>query len=124
LLLVLATLEDWHIHQMDVKSVFLNGELDKEIYMEQPQGFITSGKETQVCRLKKRYMVSNKPPAHGICNSMESSLDSVISRRMPMQAYMYVINKRGMDHSSLSFMSMTLPFWGNHSRQFSDLSQI
>jgi hypothetical protein len=53
LLLALATLEDWHIHQMDVKSVFLNSELDEEIYMEQPQGFITSGKETQVCRLKK-----------------------------------------------------------------------
>jgi hypothetical protein len=53
LLLALAALEDWHIHQMDVKSAFLNGELDKEIYMEQPQGFITSGKETQVCRLKK-----------------------------------------------------------------------
>jgi hypothetical protein len=53
LLLALAVLEDWHIHQMDVKSAFLNGELDEEIYMEQPQGFITSGKETQVCRLKK-----------------------------------------------------------------------
>ena len=43
LLLVLATLEDWEIHQLDIKSVFLNGMLDKEIYMEQPQGFITSG---------------------------------------------------------------------------------
>jgi hypothetical protein len=53
LLLALAVLEDWHIHQMDVKSAFLNGELDEEIYMEQPQGFITSGKETKVCRLKK-----------------------------------------------------------------------
>ena len=36
LLLALALLEDWHIHQMDIKSVFLNGVLDKEIYMEQP----------------------------------------------------------------------------------------
>jgi len=49
LLLALATLEDWHIHQMDVKSVFLNGVLDKEIYMEQPQGFIVAGKENKVC---------------------------------------------------------------------------
>jgi hypothetical protein len=53
LLLALAALEDWHIHQMDVKSAFLNSKLDEEIYMEQPQGFITSGKETKVCRLKK-----------------------------------------------------------------------
>ena len=53
MLLALATLEDWHIHQMDVKSVFLNGLLDKESYMEQPQGFITPGSETKVCLLLK-----------------------------------------------------------------------
>jgi hypothetical protein len=53
MLLALATLEDWHIHQMDVKSAFLNGMLDEEIFMEQPQGFITTGSETQVCRLCK-----------------------------------------------------------------------
>ena len=40
LLLALAMLEDWEIHQLDVKSAFLNGVLNKEIYMEQPQGFI------------------------------------------------------------------------------------
>lgn len=53
LLLALAALEDWEIHQLDVKSAFLNGVLEEEIYMEQPQGFITAGKETKVCRLLK-----------------------------------------------------------------------
>ena len=53
LLLALAALEDWHIHQMDVKSAFLNGMLDKEIYMEQPQGFIVAGMENKVCKIKK-----------------------------------------------------------------------
>ena len=33
LLLALAALEDWHIHQMDIKSVFLNGMLNEEIYI-------------------------------------------------------------------------------------------
>jgi hypothetical protein len=31
------------VHQMDVKTTFLNGELDEEIYMEQPDGFVVKG---------------------------------------------------------------------------------
>jgi len=53
LLLALAALEDWEIHQMDVKSAFLNGLLDEEIYMEQPQGFVDPDHPHKVCLLKK-----------------------------------------------------------------------
>nr|CAN65851.1 hypothetical protein VITISV_019135 [Vitis vinifera] len=38
---------------MDVKTAFLHGDLDKEIYMEQPEGFTIKGKEDYVCKLKK-----------------------------------------------------------------------
>jgi hypothetical protein len=41
------------IHQMDVKTTFLNGEFDDEIYMDQPEGFIADGQENKVCRLIK-----------------------------------------------------------------------
>jgi hypothetical protein len=41
------------IHQMDVKTTFLNGELDEKIYMDQPEGFIEDGQENKVCRLIK-----------------------------------------------------------------------
>ena len=41
------------IHQMDVVSAFLNGKLDEEIYMEQPDGYVVAGKENLVCKLKK-----------------------------------------------------------------------
>ena len=41
------------IYQMDVKSMFLNGELEEEVYIEQPQGFLLSEHGDYVCRLKK-----------------------------------------------------------------------
>nr|GEX21698.1 retrotransposon protein, putative, Ty1-copia subclass [Tanacetum cinerariifolium] len=53
LLLALAAIHDLIIHQMDVKTAFLNGDLDEEIYMKQPEGFVMSGHENKVCKLKK-----------------------------------------------------------------------
>ena len=52
-LVALAAVYGLEIHQMDVKTVFLNGELEEEIYMEQPEGFVVPGKEKKVCRLVK-----------------------------------------------------------------------
>lgn len=52
-LLAIAAHYDLEIHQMDVKTAFLNGKIDKEIYMRQPEGHVTSGQENLVCRLNK-----------------------------------------------------------------------
>ena len=41
------------VHQMDVVSAFLNGDLKEEIYMRQPPGYIQLGKEEFVCKLRK-----------------------------------------------------------------------
>ncbi|GKA78969.1 putative RNA-directed DNA polymerase [Tanacetum coccineum] len=51
--LSLAASLDLEVEQMDVKTAFLHGDLDKEIYMEQPEGFQVKGKEGYVCRLQK-----------------------------------------------------------------------
>ena len=52
-LLSLAASHGLLVHQMDVKTAFLNGELDEEIYMEQPAGFVANGQEGMVCKLLK-----------------------------------------------------------------------
>ncbi|KAL6322839.1 hypothetical protein AAG906_020839 [Vitis piasezkii] len=49
----LAASMNLEIEQLDVKIVFLHGDLEEEIYMEQPEGFTMKGKEHLVCRLKK-----------------------------------------------------------------------
>ena len=51
LMLALSSLEDWHIEVLDVKTAFLYGKLDKEIYMHQPEGFKLKGQENKVLRL-------------------------------------------------------------------------
>nr|CAE02929.3 OSJNBa0014K14.1 [Oryza sativa Japonica Group] len=52
-LLSLAASHGLLVHQMDVKTAFLNGELDEEIYMDQPDGFVVEGQKGKVCKLLK-----------------------------------------------------------------------
>jgi hypothetical protein len=53
LILAVATIRDWEIHQVDIKTAFLNGTIDTEIYVEQPHNFINSEYPSKVCKLQK-----------------------------------------------------------------------
>jgi hypothetical protein len=53
LLLALAADSGWEVHHMDVKSVFLNGVLSEEVYVNQPPGYVVAGKEGAVLKLHK-----------------------------------------------------------------------
>ena len=52
-LLATAAQRGMHVHQMDVHMAFLNGKLEEDIYMCQPEGFVVEGKEEQVCHLHR-----------------------------------------------------------------------
>jgi hypothetical protein len=63
-ILTLVALENMEIHQMDMKITFFNGELEKEIYMEQLQGFMHQGGEHLMCKLHKSlYGLKQSPRA-------------------------------------------------------------
>jgi hypothetical protein len=61
-ILSLVVVEDLHIEQLDVKTTFLHGDLEEEIYMQQPQGYEVKEKENLVCRLNKSLYGLKKAP--------------------------------------------------------------
>jgi hypothetical protein len=63
-ILALSAQMGWRIHQMDVKIVFLNGIIEEEVYIEQPEGFETFDRESHVCRLERElYGLQQAPRA-------------------------------------------------------------
>nr|GFA44084.1 zinc finger, CCHC-type [Tanacetum cinerariifolium] len=83
LLLALAAIHDLVIHQMDVISAFLNGDLDEEIYMKQPEGFVMPGRESKLeyfraigCLMYA--MISTRPDIAFAVEKLSSGYPSVI----------------------------------------------
>jgi hypothetical protein len=75
-IIALAAKMKWKLHQMDVKTTFLNGVIEEEVYIEQPQGFEVEDRKTHVCRLKKAlYGLKQAPRAwYGRIDSFLTSL--------------------------------------------------
>ena len=64
LLLFMATMRSWPLFQLDIKNVFLHGDLTKEVYMEQPPGFVAQGESGLVCKLHRSlYGLKQSPRA-------------------------------------------------------------
>jgi hypothetical protein len=90
----LAAKFGWEIHQMDVKSAFLHGDLLEEIYMKQPPGFIKVGQEKCVCKLKKSLYGLKQAPRAWYSKINEYFLNDGF-KRSPYDPDLYVKNCNG-----------------------------
>jgi hypothetical protein len=94
LLLALAAQEGWCVHRMDVKLVFLNGDLKEEVYVHQPPGFAIPDKEGKVLRLCKALYGLRQAP-----RAWNAKLDSTLRRtgfeQSPHEAAVYRRGNRG-----------------------------
>jgi hypothetical protein len=52
-IIAIITTKGWSLHQMDVRNVFFHGDLQEEVYMEQPPSYVDQTHPNLVCRLKK-----------------------------------------------------------------------
>ena len=62
IVLALVALLDLELEKLDVKTTFLHGDLDEDIYMEQPEGFVQHQKGILVCKLKKSLYGQKQSP--------------------------------------------------------------
>src|SRR5688572_26034548 len=89
--------QGWHVHHMDVKSAFLNGDLKEEVYVHQPPGFAIPGKEGKVLRLRKALYGLRQVP-----RAWNAKLDSTLKRMgfmpSPHEAAIY---RRGNGENAL-----------------------
>ena len=92
LLLALAASEGWHVHHMDVKSAFLNGELRENVYVAQPLGFVVAGEEQKVlCLIKALYGLRQAPRAWYA--KLDASLASLGLQRSTSEHVVYTRRK-------------------------------
>ena len=94
LLIAVAAQEGWEIHHLDVKSAFLNGELEEEVYVVQTPGFEQKESEEKVFKLRKAlYGLRQAPRAWNI--KLDRSLISLGFVRSPLEHAVYVRSSGG-----------------------------
>lgn len=94
LMLALAALENWHITGLDVRNAYLYGELEEEIYMEQPEGFAEPGQEHKVFRLR-RALYGLKQAGLAWWRALDKSMTELGFKRLQSDAGIFIYTKAG-----------------------------
>ena len=93
-MLALAALEGWHMEALDVKSAYLYGKLDEEIYMEQSKGFKVPGKEFKVLRLLHA-LYGLKQAGLAWWNALNKSMSELGFKRLKSEPRIFLYKKQG-----------------------------
>jgi len=99
--LALVALQDLELEQLDDKIAFLHGELEEQIFMQQPEGFIVPRKEDYVCHLKKSLYGLKQSPKQwykrfdsfmiGQCYSRSQYGNCVYHRKFSDGSFVYLL---------------------------------
>ncbi|RDY10579.1 hypothetical protein CR513_04864, partial [Mucuna pruriens] len=100
IIMTLVSHYDLELHQMDVKIVFLNGDLEENIYMEQPIGILVEGKEYMVCKLKNSIYFNDTIVSFGF---KENTIDRCIYLKKHMLTYRKSDYLNMIGYSDLNF---------------------
>ena len=84
-IMALSSMMKWDLHQMDVNTSFLNGVIEKDVYIEHPQGFEVEFRANHVCKLKKDLYGLKQAPRdwYGRIDSFLTSLGFTKSKSDP-----------------------------------------
>lgn len=94
LLLALSAQNSWEVHHLDVKTAFLNGEINEEVYVAQPDGYVKKGKERFVYKLLKAlYGLRQAPRAW--YSKLNSFLVEIGFERCPYEHGVYTKRENG-----------------------------
>ncbi|GAB2289900.1 hypothetical protein Dimus_038074 [Dionaea muscipula] len=94
LLIALAAQFKWKLYQMDFKSAFLNGVLEEDVYVQQPQGYVKQGSENKVLKLHKAlYGLKQAPRTWNI--TLDAFLQRLNFVRCPHEYALYVRKSNG-----------------------------
>ncbi|RVX12498.1 Retrovirus-related Pol polyprotein from transposon TNT 1-94 [Vitis vinifera] len=85
LVLGMVAVENLHLEQLDVKTAFLHGDLEEDLYMIQPEGFIVQGQENLVCKLRRACMALNKLLDSGSDIEKINNLKKQLSKQFAMK---------------------------------------
>ena len=121
-LLAAAVNDEMHIHQMDVISAYVQGELHDEIYMEQPEMFVDLRNEDKVCKLLR--------PLHGLKQSgrewyrkLDDFILTIGGKRTPADPCVYVIGE-GEDRVILVIYVDDLIFASKNIKQIQSVKSL